>query len=221
MVDGKPFSTEFSHTRFLVPHLMQYKGWALFADSDMLFQSDIKNLFSLCNDKYAVMCVKHQHKPQHGSIKMDGREQLSYFRKNWSSFVLWNCGHPANAYVTPERVSMIKGTDLHSFKWLADDLIGELPWGYNYISGVSPRVEPQVIHYTDGGPWFPEMPDVPYGDRWLEEYEEWQQNSKFEFISAVPASMERERRYRPTEEYKLAGGENILEMEIVNQEQDL
>ena len=30
-------STEFTYTRFLVPALMNYKGWAVFCDSDILF----------------------------------------------------------------------------------------------------------------------------------------------------------------------------------------
>ena len=30
-------STEFTFTRFLVPHLMNFKGWALFIDCDIIF----------------------------------------------------------------------------------------------------------------------------------------------------------------------------------------
>lgn len=177
--DTKKFSTEFSHTRFLVPALMGYKGWALFVDSDMIFLSDIQKLFDLCDDRYAVMCVKHQHRVNAGSKKMDGRQQTSYNRKNWSSFVLFNCGHPANQKLTPAEVGFMTGGDLHAFSWLRDSDIGELPFDYNYISGVSPRRGgmdgmPRVIHYTAGGPWFPECPDVPYGSFWLSEYEHYQ-----------------------------------------------
>ena len=35
-------STAFSFTRFLVPYLMGYEGWALFMDCDMLCRADIK-----------------------------------------------------------------------------------------------------------------------------------------------------------------------------------
>lgn len=178
--DDRPFSTEFSHTRFLVPALMKYKGWALFMDSDMIFLSDIQKLFALADPKYAVMCVKHQHKVKHGDVKMDGRQQLSYHRKNWSSFVLWNCGHEANAVITPERVNFMTGGDLHAFSWLKDHEIGALPFSYNFISGISPpigqRMMPAVIHYTEGGPWFPECENVPYAGLWTEEYEDWQKN---------------------------------------------
>lgn len=179
LIDGRPFSTEFSHTRFLVPHLMNYKGWALFMDSDMIFLSNIKKLFALCNNDYAVMCVKHRHKPKDGTVKMDGRQQLSYHRKNWSSFVLFNCGHPANRHLTPEKVNYMKGSDLHAFTWLKDYEIGELPVTYNYISGVSPRLPadhgmPDVLHFTEGGPWFDECQDVPYAGTWTDEYEDFQ-----------------------------------------------
>jgi len=184
LIDGKTFSTEFSHTRFLIPHLMDYKGWALFMDADMIFLSDIKDLMAHADEKYAVMCVKHHYPRATDYIKMDNRTQRIYTRKNWSSFVLWNCSHPANKYMTPERVNFQHGGDLHGFSWLSDDLIGALPTTYNYISGISPKLPqnssganhgwPKVIHYTDGGPWFETCRDVPYAQTWIDEYESWQ-----------------------------------------------
>lgn len=189
-IDGKQFSTEFSHTRFLVPALMNYNGWALFFDADMIFLSDIKKLFDLTDDRYAVMCVKHQQTALLDAIKMDNRLQENYPRKNWSSFVLWNCGHPANRKLTKEYVNYAKGSELHSFKWLDDNLIGSLPIEYNYISGVSPKLPPEfggkpaVVHYTEGGPWFENCQDVPYSSFWNEEYEEMQRN--YPIVSHVP-----------------------------------
>lgn len=179
-IDTRPFSTEFSHTRFLVPKLMNYTGWALFMDSDMIVLSDIKKLFDLCDDKYAVMCVKHTHIPLANAVKMDAREQMRYHRKNWSSFVLWNCGHPANLALSPEKVSFKSGGWLHAFSWLADNQIGDLPFSYNYIAGVSPKYSgmPDVVHYTEGGPWFPECEKVAYAGTWMEEYEDWQINAQ-------------------------------------------
>lgn len=166
---------------------MQHKGWALFMDCDMVVMTDIAKLFALADDKYAVMCVKHTHLPPINSQKMDGREQLRYHRKNWSSFVLWNCGHPANAKLTKEVVNFMKGAALHSFSWLSDDLIGEIPYSYNYISGVSPKIHgmPCVIHYTEGGPWFDSCKDVPYAGTWMEEFEDWQINGKH--VTEIPS----------------------------------
>lgn len=179
LIDNKPFSTEFSHTRFLVPALMEFKGWALFVDSDMVFLSDIKKLFALFDDKYALMCVKHQHRPQPNEIKMDGRQQTIYQRKNWSSFMAINCAHPSNAFLTKEKVNFMTGADLHALSWLKDYEIGDLPNTYNYISGVSPKLPPErggmpdVVHYTAGGPWFAECKDVPFSQVWIDEFESW------------------------------------------------
>lgn len=197
LIDNKKSSTEFSHTRFLVPELMEFNGWALFLDSDMLFMSDIAKLFDLCDDKYAVMCVKHRHQPKEGDRKMDGRDQLRYHRKNWSSFVLWNCSHPANAVMTKEKVNFMSGAELHAFAWLSDDLIGELPPTYNYIANVSPKLNinrggiPDVIHYTEGGPWFPECREVPFAGCWIEEFEDFMRHGSH--VSNVPSiAFERE-----------------------------
>lgn len=190
-IDGRPFSTEFSHTRFLVPEIMRYQGWAIFMDSDMVFMSDIKKLFDLLDPAKAVMVVKHNHNPDPNLFKMDGREQARYRRKNWSSFIAFNCSHEANRFLTKQQVNFMSGSDLHQFSWLPDSLIGDLPYTYNYISGVSPKLPlerfgmPDVIHYTEGGPWFEECQDVPYADTWQAEYEDFQKAN--EGISHVPS----------------------------------
>lgn len=186
LIDKKKFSTEFSHTRFLVPHLMGHEGWALFMDADMVCLSDVAKLFEMRNENSAVMCVKHKYPAQVATVKMDNRQQRLYFRKNWSSFVLWNCGHAANKCMSPEKVNFMDGGDMHAFSWLNDMQIGELPYTYNYISGISPKMpvnssgfpagKPAVIHYTDGGPWFESCMDVPYAGLWVEEFEDWQRN---------------------------------------------
>lgn len=179
LVDGRPFSTEFSHTRFLIPELQKFKGWALFMDADMIFyQHDIAKLFERCDPKYAIMCVKHHHDVHNEAEKMDGRLQQKYYRKNWSSFVLWNCAHPSNREITKEKINFMSGRDLHAFNWLKDEEIGALNFHYNYISGVSPILpnKPHVIHYTEGGPWFEECKNVPYADLWDDELRFWHED---------------------------------------------
>jgi len=171
---------------------MGYKGWALFMDADEIFQSDIKKLLALIDNKYAVMCVRHSYTPRPDEVKMDNRAQRYYHRKNWSSFVLWNCGHPKNAAITPERVNFLTGKDLHSFCWLLDSDIGALPFTYNYIPGTSPElgvnVKPDVIHYSDGGPWFPKYRDVTYAEEWSHEFESWQRDGGLGKFSDVPTT---------------------------------
>lgn len=149
VISGAPMSTDFAITRFLVPHL-QKTGWCLFAEPDMVALADIAELFALADDKYALMCVQHDYAPK-ATRKMDGQLQVGYPRKNWSSLVLWNCDHPANATLTVEMVNTLPGRDLHRFCWLADEKIGALPIEWNYLAGEDmPKVKPKLIHYSQG-----------------------------------------------------------------------
>ena len=168
--DGKPFSTDFSFTRFLVPALSLYQGWALFCDGDFLFTADIAGLFELADDRYAVMCVKHDHTPTE-TVKMDGMAQTRYFRKNWSSLVLWNCEHRANRCVTKNSVNRMPGSWLHAFSWLNDELIGSIPRTWNHLVGVDPEPKetPCGIHYTLGIPSMPGYENCRYADLWRAE----------------------------------------------------
>ena len=164
-------STEFTFTRFLVPHLMNYKGWALFIDCDIVFLEDVKNLFSLADDKYAVMCVKHDFKPKPG-LKMDGQVQTVYPRKNWSSVVLWNCAHPSNEKISVDSVNNpnYDGAFFHRFSWLKDEEIGELPCDWNWLVGWYKDGDgiPRAIHYTEGGPWFKNYRSCEFNEQWKE-----------------------------------------------------
>ena len=114
-------STEFTFTRFLIPELCDYKGWALFMDCDMILLTDIQELFDQADEKYAVMCVHHDYTPREG-FKMDGQKQSIYPRKNWSSVMLFNCGHPSNKQINSSVVNNteITGKYLHRFSWLQD-----------------------------------------------------------------------------------------------------
>ena len=117
--EDKLGSTEFTFSRFLVPILNNYSGWALFCDCDILFLNSVEELFSKADDRYAIMCVQHDYTPK-GDTKMDGKIQSIYPRKNWSSLVLWNCGHPSNKKVTQELINDpdTTGKYLHRFSWL-------------------------------------------------------------------------------------------------------
>jgi lipopolysaccharide biosynthesis glycosyltransferase len=164
-------STEFTFTRFLVPELADFKGWALFMDCDMILTTDIKELFDCADDKYAVMCVKHDYKVKEGT-KMDGQKQTVYPRKNWSSVVLFNCAHPSNRKLTQDMVNNteLNGAYFHRFSWLKDEEIGELDHTWNYLVGVYDDIEkPKLIHYTEGGPWFENYRDCEFHKLWKAE----------------------------------------------------
>lgn len=167
-------STEFTFTRFLVPALNDYKGWALFIDCDTLLLTDIQELFDKADDKYAVMVVKHEYWPSKLK-KMDGKEQHLYPRKNWSSVMLFNCGHPDNSALTLDYVNDMNnsGATLHRFNWLKDEVIGSLHHEWNWLVNWyrSPMEGyPKLLHYTEGGPWFADYFTSAYSNEWKEEY---------------------------------------------------
>lgn len=163
-------STEFSFTRFLTPYLAGYKGWVLFCDCDFLFRKDISGLRDYMDPEKAVMVVKHEYNPPE-KIKMDGKIQTQYTRKNWSSFMLINCEHPSVQALTPDVVNKQTGLYLHRFQWLDNKHIGELPVTYNYLEGWNNKndcPDPIAVHFTRGGPWFKDYMQVEYGDEWIE-----------------------------------------------------
>ena len=127
-------STQFSITRFMVPNLMCYKGIGIFLDCDMLITRDIEEMFALFDETKAVQVVKHDYTPKTDS-KMGGMVQTQYPRKNWSSAVIYNCGHPSNNALSQYEVETATPQYLHRFEWLTDDEIGELPKEFNWLAG--------------------------------------------------------------------------------------
>ena len=177
-IDAKPFSSEFSFTRFLVPAMNMYEGWALYMDCDMYLRTDINELFEEYNtDYYPFYCVKHDYAPGDG-YKMDGRKQENYRRKNWSSLMLFNCGHELNKQLTPEVVNTQTGGWLHGFEWLPDKEadIGTIHQEWNWLDNHSPKeIKAKNVHFTTGGPWFKEWKcsrdiDGMYAAEWNGDY---------------------------------------------------
>ena len=168
-VDAKA-STEFTFSRFFVPMLTGYKGWALFIDCDFLCMTDIGELFKQANDNYAVMVAKHDYAPKN-TTKMDGKAQTVYPRKNWSSCMLWNCEHPSNKLLDLNSLNTNDGLWHHRFVWLADHEIGQISHEWNWLTDWYTAPEdgaPKMLHYTEGGPWFEHLQEVPYAQQWLE-----------------------------------------------------
>lgn len=176
-------STDFSFTRFLVPHLCGYFGWALYMDSDVLVRADVGELDEMCgleNAYRAVYVVKHEYVPKDSprdrgpagvGVKFLGAAQTVYEKKNWSSVMLFNnmrCRSLTSAYV-----HKASGLELHQFRWCAEDQVGELGPGstWNHLVGEG-GTDPQakLVHFTRGGPWFPEYRECEFADEWREEF---------------------------------------------------
>lgn len=163
--DGKPFSTGFTFTRFLVPMLNDFKDEVvLFIDPDMMFKADVADLFALFDNTKAVCCVKHDHQPPEGK-KMGGFIQNHYMRKNWSSLMLMNTSRCRNLF--PYNVNNKSGSWLHGLLWLQDEEIGGLPEEWNWLDGWSSlSIVPKNIHFTRGTPDMPDCGDVSYMKEW-------------------------------------------------------
>ncbi|WP_137718210.1 glycosyltransferase [Methylobacillus flagellatus] len=164
-------STEFSFSRFLVPYLSGYEGWSIFMDCDMLMQDDIAQLWAMRDERYAVQCVQHDHKPREDT-KFLGAVQTKYQKKNWSSVMLFN--NARCKQLTPDYVNTASGLELHQFKWLADDAeIGALPQRWNHLVGYTPP-DPNaaLVHFTSGGPYFNEYAQCEHSDTWRDTREQ-------------------------------------------------
>jgi hypothetical protein len=171
-ISGFPMATEFAISRFLTPMLAK-RGWALFMDCDILARADVRELFAQADPSKAVMCVQHVYEPPQG-IKMDGQLQTLYRRKNWSSVMLLNCDHSANEALTFNLVNSVPGRDLHAFTWLKEHEIGSLDPAWNFLVGhTDPSIDPKLVHFTEGGPWFDNYRNVPYADEWIAERNAW------------------------------------------------
>ena len=164
-------STEFSFSRFMIPHLMNYQGWALFMDCDMLMFEDIAELWRLRDDRYAVQVCKHDYTPK-DEKKFLGQVQTKYEKKNWSSFMLMNCKKCTT--LTPDYVNKASGLELHQFKWLeSEELIGELPLEWNWlVSEYEYKQDVKNVHFTEGGPWFTDYRGCDYAEEWFENHDE-------------------------------------------------
>ena len=140
--------TPFTFTRFLVPAMCDYDGWALFIDCDVILNADITELFDKADDKYSVMVCKGNAPFEHAAV------------------VLMNC--KKLKMLTPEFINTENG--LHKFKFLSDSEIGDLGKEWGYLVGYEKDpINAKLIHYTQGIPAFPETLDSPMAVKWLQE----------------------------------------------------
>jgi hypothetical protein len=163
----------FIYTRFLIPFLQGFTGWAIFADgADMICQADISELYALRDHYKAVQVVKHDYKTKHPrkyvGTGMEARND-DYPCKNWSSLMLINCSHFAWRQMTPEKIAAMTGPELHRFSWMADEFVGSLPLEWNWIADEhGPNPDAKLIHWTAGIPAWPAYKDTPMADEWRE-----------------------------------------------------
>ncbi len=165
-------SNEFSFSRFLVPYLCNYEGFGVYMDCDMLALGDISTVLEDIDENHAVSVVKHDYESK-VKVKYLGNKQYSYPRKNWSSFIVWNCAHASNNVVNPSFIGDAEAATLHRFLWLKDEEIGELAVKWNWLVGEyeNPTEDIKVLHWTLGGPYFDDYSNTEFSDEWRKEFE--------------------------------------------------
>ena len=174
--DGRPFSTEFSHSRFLVPEISRDKGITggpvVFVDCDFLFLTSILDMLDGIDSTKAISVVQHDINAVAAGVKMDGMVQQRYFRKLWSSLMVFNMGHPANrGALSRYTVNTAAGAWLHALSVYKDDEIGEIPLGWNFIPGLSADTEiVHAVHWSLGGPWMSGFESAAYASIWRGAY---------------------------------------------------
>ncbi|MEI9905003.1 MAG: hypothetical protein WDN06_14350 [Asticcacaulis sp.] len=134
-----------------MPYVAAHDGWTVFVDCDVLFTRDINEVFEGLDPSKALYCVHHDYTPAN-VVKMDGKEQTVYPRKNWSSFMIFNGSHPDVKTLTPEAINTVAPAWLHRFEWTTDEAIGELSRDWNFLEGeyAVPEKLPANIHFTNG-----------------------------------------------------------------------
>ncbi len=163
-------SNHFIYSRFLVPHLMNFEGHAIFIDGDMIVRDDIVKLWDLREVTKDVQVVKHDYKTKM-TKKYLGAKNEDYPRKNWSSVILWNCSSYPNRKLTPDFIQQSTGAELHRFTWLDDERVGELPREWNWLPDeYGPNTDAKLLHYTLGTPCFHEFATTPQGEEWHREH---------------------------------------------------
>lgn len=140
--------TEFTFSRFIVPHLSEFKGFSVFLDADMLCLGDISELLVLgSNNADAVSVVKNER------------------RFEWPSLMVFN--NEKCKVLTPEYVDNEKNS-LYDFAWA--ESVGALPSEWNHLEGYdAPNPNPKLVHYTMGVSCWPQTEKSEHADLWKKE----------------------------------------------------
>lgn len=161
----------FTLSRFLVPALCDFTGFALFMDgADMLVRGDLAELWALRDPFCAVQVVKHDYSTRHPrkyvGTRMESRND-DYARKNWASLMLMYCGNMAWRRMTPQWLAQQEMIDVLQMKFLPDDRIGDLPREWNWlVDEYGPNPDAKVCHWTAGVPGFPQYHEAYHSDEW-------------------------------------------------------
>lgn len=159
-------STKFNPGRFEVARRMGYRGWAIWAECDMLCLADIGELMDLKDSRFDVLVCQSKYKTKH-PVKFLDQPNPDYDRKNWSSLMLINC-HGA----WWERISQDERYTLQDMHRFADARVGVLPVEWNHLVGeYKPNPRAKIAHFTIGLPIWREYTNCEFAEAWRTERE--------------------------------------------------
>lgn len=139
--------TEFTYSRFLVPHLCNYGGVAIFMDADIVVKGDIYELAAQADNRYAVQVMQ---------------EQAQF---EWASVMLFNCYQAKK--LTPAYIEDV-ANPLFDMSW---GKVGTFTEEWNCCVGYSDKTDAKLYHFTQGLPIWHETRGLPQDAAWFEEYE--------------------------------------------------
>jgi hypothetical protein len=102
----------------------------------------------------AVACCKYDYDNFHTpETKFVGEKNVSYPKKLWSSFMVFNNSHEDCKKLTPEVVNTGTGKYLHQFEWT--NKVSSIPTKYIHNEGYDEEKDKASFgyHFTRGGPW--------------------------------------------------------------------
>ena len=127
--------TEFTYSRFLVPFLCDFKGDAVFMDSDVIVLGDIAELFESCRAQKVAVCVNQAQE-----------------KFEWPSVMYFN--NPECAILTPDYVDDM-ANNLMALDWATS--LGNIQPEWNHCIGYADdpkegELLPKLLHFTEGVP---------------------------------------------------------------------
>jgi hypothetical protein len=139
--------TEFTYSRFLVPHLSDFSGYSLFLDADMLVLADLWRLFDHVDPSAAVSAVLHEAVFERPSLMLFNNKR---------------CTNLTPAFVEDPSHPMFDMT------WASK--VAGLPKEWNHVVGYSPpNPDAKIIHYTKGVPCWSETDGTEWSGEWHRE----------------------------------------------------
>lgn len=178
--DARPFSTEFSHSRFLVFQIARELGCTgpcMFLDCDMLFL-DNPDVVMREQDvtERPISLVMTERKPSM-STKMDGMKQEAYSRKLWSAMFTFTPSDILADRFNPDTVNYGTGAALHQFLNTPLEHFRPMDPRWHVIPTMDDYALSQawMVHYSETNPWINPQERAgqeDFFDAWYQEREE-------------------------------------------------